>query len=89
MACQLLLFKHSVDEAQQHQHVLFIKLLHPIDGLLNQFRILRAFIEKLLWGEAKIFANCKELLHRRRSFARGYIVDVAAAVPEVITHLVF
>lgn len=31
----LLLFKHAVDEAQQHQHVLFVKLLHADDIALH------------------------------------------------------
>ena len=46
-------------------------------------------MEKLFWGDIEVIADGEKLRHGRQRFAGGNVIDIAAAVPEVIAHLVF
>ena len=84
-----LFFLQAVDKPQQHQHIAFIQLLHPIQGLLDQLRILLRLIKKFLGGHIQILTDGKELLHGRQSLPGRDIINVSPAVAQVIAHLVF
>ena len=83
------LFEQAVYNAQQHQHVLFAELFHTCDRLLYEFGVLSALVKELLRGQVEVIAYGKEFLHGRRGLARRYVMDVAAAVPQIVAHLVF
>ena len=83
------LFQQPVDKTEEHKKVILIQLLHTRDCLLNQFGILRILIEKLLRCKFKVIADGEKFLHRGQSLARGDIINITSAVPEVIAHLVF
>lgn len=82
-------FQHTVDDAEEHQHVILIQLAHPLQGLLDQLRVLGGLVEKLLGGDFQIVTDGKELLHGRQGFSGGDVVNVSTAVAQVIAHLVF
>ena len=60
-----------------------------LDGRLQKRRIFLGFIEELAWCNIKIVTDLKKFCHRWQRFARGYVINIASAMPEIITHLIF
>ena len=60
-----------------------------LDSCLQKRRVFLGFIEELAWCDIKIVTDLKELCHRWQRFAGGYVINIASAVSEIITHLIF
>nr|DAU79139.1 MAG TPA: hypothetical protein [Inoviridae sp.] len=56
---------------------------------MQECGIFFGFIEELAWCNIKIVTDLKKFCHRWQRFARGYVINIASAMPEIITHLIF
>ena len=57
-----LILKQTIDEADEHKKVSFIKLPEPVYSLLDRNGILRFFVEELTGRDLKILTDSEEFL---------------------------
>ena len=69
--------------------VLLPQRLHLLQRLARGARVADLRKEKLPRRDGEILADGEKLAHRRQRLARGDVVHIAAAVPQIVTHLVF
>ena len=73
---------------EDHELVGFAQLFEAFHGLTYKLGVLGAFVEELSGSELKVIADSKKLVQRRQSLARGDVIDIPPAVPEIIAHLI-
>lgn len=78
----------AVNEANQHNQIVFAQPPHPLHGPVEELRIDGFGIKELQRSHFKVVADPQELRHGGQGLARGNGLDVALVLAQVCTHLV-
>ena len=75
--------------SNDEHEVIIIQLAQFLNGHLHEGRIVAGVIKEGLRSDIKVVADLQELAHRRQALSGGNVVDIAAAVSQIIAHLIF
>lgn len=83
------LCQQAIDEAHQHQHIIFIQTPHPLQCLLDKLRVLRGCIKELLRCDLEVITNSEKFFQGRKRLSGRNVIHVPPTVSQVIAHLIF
>lgn len=79
----------AVDEANQHNQIVFAELPHPLHSPVKELGIDGFGVEELQGRHLKVITDPQELCHGGQSLPGGNGLDIALILAQVRTHLIF
>ena len=87
MECSI--FIQPTDIAYDQHEIIIVQFPKLLYCGLKQGRVLGRIIEELTWCDSKVVADLQKFCHGWQRLAGGNVVDIAAAMSQVIAHLIF
>ena len=89
LCTEWLIFIQPTDITYDKHEIIIVQFPELLNSGLKQCRVLGRIIKELTGRNPKVVANLQKLCHRRQRLAGGNVVNIAAAMSQVIAHLIF
>lgn len=83
------IFIQPTDITYDKHEIIIVQFPELLNGGLKQGWVLRRIIKELTGRNFKVVADLQKFSHGRQRLAGGNVVDIAAAMSQVIAHLIF